>query len=211
VIDPVSAYLRGVDDNRNVVVRGVLAPLNRLAEQLGAAVVLINHLTKQASANGKHRVLGSIAYVGACRANHLFVEDPHDLTGRRVLMLDNGGNLAARAPTLAYTIEEHENGPRVEWFNEPLVITVEEALRRRRETGDDAVDTTEASECRRWLSGLLANGPKSAVDVFKSANDAGYTRKQVSFAKRRIGGIARKQGFSGTSQWTWELPTQPFE
>jgi hypothetical protein len=48
-------------------------------------------------ANGKHRVLGSIAYVGACRANHLFVADPDDPTGRRVLMLENGANVARKA------------------------------------------------------------------------------------------------------------------
>ncbi len=63
VIDPVSAYLKGVNDNRNAVLRGVLMPLKRLAERLGAAVVLVSHLTKGGSANGKHRVLGSIAYV----------------------------------------------------------------------------------------------------------------------------------------------------
>ena len=33
VIDPVSAYLKGIDDNRNAVLRGVLAPLNTLAER----------------------------------------------------------------------------------------------------------------------------------------------------------------------------------
>ena len=211
VIDPVSAYLKGVDDNRNAVVRGALTPLKKLAEQLGVAVVLVSHLTKVGSANGKHRVLGSIAYVGACRANHLFVSDPNDPTERRVLMLDNGGNMAARAPGLAYTIEERENRPRIEWSDQPVAITVEEALRPRRETAAGAVDSTEASECRRWLTGLLADAPKSAVDIFKSASEAGYTRKQVTFAKLRIGAIAQKQGFSGTSLWTWELPTQPFE
>jgi len=46
VIDPVSAYLKGVDDNRNAVLRGVLTPLYRLAERLGAAVVLVSHLRK---------------------------------------------------------------------------------------------------------------------------------------------------------------------
>jgi len=61
VIDPVTAYLKGVDDNRNAVLRGVLAPLKNLAERLGAAVVLVSHLTKGGSANGKHRVSGSIA------------------------------------------------------------------------------------------------------------------------------------------------------
>ena len=38
-IDPVSAYLKGVDDNRNAVLRGVLTPLKRLAEHLGAAAL----------------------------------------------------------------------------------------------------------------------------------------------------------------------------
>ena len=65
VIDPVSAYLKGIDDTRNAVLRGVLTPLKKLAETLGAAVVLVNHLTKGGSANAKHRVAGSVAYVGA--------------------------------------------------------------------------------------------------------------------------------------------------
>jgi putative DNA primase/helicase len=47
VIDPVSAYLGGVDENRNSVLRGVLTPLKALAERLGAAVVLVSHLTKK--------------------------------------------------------------------------------------------------------------------------------------------------------------------
>ncbi len=33
VIDPVQAYLKGVDDNRNAVLRGVLTPLKNLAER----------------------------------------------------------------------------------------------------------------------------------------------------------------------------------
>ena len=62
VIDPVSAYLKGVDDNRNAALRGVLTPLKTLAERLGAAVVLVSHLTKgglgqrQASRSGLDRL-----------------------------------------------------------------------------------------------------------------------------------------------------------
>ena len=96
VIDPVSAYLGGVDDHRNAEVRGILSPLKQMAERLNAAVVLLSHLSKGGSSNPQQRVIGSIAYVGACRANFLFVKDREDPTGRRVLMLDNGGNLARR-------------------------------------------------------------------------------------------------------------------
>jgi len=129
VIDPVSAYLDGVDDNRNVALRGVLTPLSRLAEQLGAAVVLVSHLTKAGSNNGKHRVLGSIAYIGACRANHLFVADPDDPTGRRVLMVDNGSNIAPPASALAYTIEDRNRGSTIKWCQEPVTTTIGNSLK----------------------------------------------------------------------------------
>jgi hypothetical protein len=85
VIDPVSAYLGGVDDHRNAELRGVLSPLKAMAERLNVAVVLVTHLSKSASTNGQHRVIGSVAYVGACRANYMFARDRSDPTGRRVL------------------------------------------------------------------------------------------------------------------------------
>ena len=205
VIDPVSAYLKGVDDNRNSALRGVLTPLNKLTARLGAAVVLVSHLTKTRSTNGKHRVLGSIAYVGACRANHLFVADPHDPTGRRVLMLDNGGNVAPPAPTLAYVIEDRGRGPQVAWLDEPVPITVEEALRPRMAPYDDD-DPDEVNECAKWLTEFLANGPRPSIEVFKEACGVGYSRHQVKRGKKRMRAVAQKQGFQDGAQWTWGLP-----
>jgi hypothetical protein len=206
VIDPVSAYLKGVDDNRNAVLRGVLTPLKRLAERLGAAVVLVSHLTKGGSANGKYRVLGSIAYVGACRANHLFVSDPHDPTGRRVLMLDNGGNLAAPAPTLAYVIEDQDKGPKLAWLDEPVPITVDEALQPRVKSAEDK-DHDEVRECEMWLKDFLMKGPRPSIEVIKAGSGAGYSRNQLQRAKQHIKAFAQKQGFQDGSQWMWELPT----
>jgi hypothetical protein len=157
----------GVDDTRNAMLRGVLTPLKGLAERLGVAVVLVSHLTKAAAANSKHRVLGSIAYVGACRANHLFVADPGDRAHRRVLMLDNGGNVAPPAPTLKYTIEDFGSGPRVVWCDEAVPITVSETLRPHPETGDG--DVVGARECDQWLGDFLRNGPSPSSEVFKAA------------------------------------------
>ena len=204
-IDPVSAYLKGVDDNRNALLRGVLTPLKRLAERLGAAVVLVSHLTKGTSANGKHRVLGSIAYVGACRANHLFIADPRDPTGRRVLLLDNGGNVAPPAMPLAYVIEDLGSGPRVAWIDETVPITVEEALRPQVATSINPEQADERHECDGWLRSFLAEGLKSSNEVFKSGNAAGFSKDQIRRAKYRIGAVARKEGFDKDAQWSWAL------
>jgi len=195
VIDPVSAYLTGVDDNRNAVLRGVLTPLKRLAERLGAAVVLVSHLTKGASANGKHRVLGSIAYVGACRANYLFVTDPEDATGRRVLMLDNGGNVAPPAPTLAYVIEDRDEGPRVTWCDEPVPITVEHALRPPPRPLDEQEQAFLGRECDRWLIEMLSPGPVLYAEIVNIGREAGFTRDALRRAKDRVGVTSYRYGF----------------
>jgi putative DNA primase/helicase len=159
VIDPVSAYLGGVDDHRNAEVRGILSPLKGMAERLNAAVVLLSHLSKGSSANAQQRVIGSIAYVGACRANFLFVKDREDPTGRRVLMLDNGGNLARPAPTLSYSIDDRGEGPRVEWLDAPLPITAEEALAADQAACQVGVAAPERREAEGWLREILGSAP----------------------------------------------------
>jgi putative DNA primase/helicase len=205
VIDPVSAYLAGIDDNRNAVLRGVLTPLKKLAERLGAAVVLVSHLTKEGSANGKRRVMGSIAYVGACRANFLFATDHEDPAGRRVLMLDNGGNVAPPAPTLAYVIEERETGPLVTWHNEPVPITVEQALRPQSSLPDEEERAFFGRESDQWLREMLAAGPVLHAKIMMVGREAGFTHDTLRRAKERIGVKAYRDGFGPGSRFYWQL------
>lgn len=205
VIDPVSAYLGGTDDHRNAELRGVLSPLKRTAERLGISVVLVSHLNKGSSVNGKHRVTGSIAYVGACRANFLFVRDRDDPAGRRVLMLDNGCNLAGSVPTLAYRIEDRGDGPAVEWEAEPVSITTEDALRAETEGRHDHA---EARECDRWLRETLTAGPMLAADLLKAGRDAGFSLDQLKRAKERIGVRTIREGFGPGSKCSWSMQAE---
>jgi hypothetical protein len=206
VIDPVSAYLRGVDDNRNAALRGALSPLKNLAERLTAGVVLINHLTKAGRANGKHRVLGSIAYVGACRANFLFVPDDQDPSNRRVLMLDNGGNVAPAAPALAYTIENLGQGPRVVWSDVAAPAIGEQALPMPSIPPAVPQRVPGSAGCDGWLLTYLNGSMKPAVEVVKAGKEAGFSKDQIRRARSRIGAVVRKQGFDRNARWLWELP-----
>jgi hypothetical protein len=205
VIDPVSAYLDGTDDHRNSELRGVLSPLKALAERHDMAVVLVTHLNKTTSVNGKHRVTGSIAYVGACRANYIFGRDRDDPTGRRVLMLDNGCNLTGSVPTLAYQIEDRGDGPAVEWEAEPVPITTEEALRAEADAKDGPA-REEARECRDWLRESLSAGPVLVNDLFKSGKDAGFSPDKLKRAKKSIGAASSRVGFGRDSKCSWSLP-----
>lgn len=208
VIDPITSYLGGVDDHRNAELRGVLSPLKAMAERLNVAVVLVTHLNKGAGANGKHRVTGSIAYVGACRANFLFARDREDPTGRRVLMLNNGCNLAGDVPTLAYRLENHGDGPTVIWEAETFAVTVEDALLAELD-GQRESDREEASECDRWLADALRNGPVETKKILTFGKLVGFSEDQLKRAKKRLSATSTRNGFGENSVWLWSLSVEP--
>ena len=82
-IDPVSAYLGKTDSHRDAALRGVLAPLARLAERYGVAVLAAAHLNKHmGSKDGAPKALyrtgGTIALPAAARIALIVGEKPDD-------------------------------------------------------------------------------------------------------------------------------------
>ncbi len=184
VFDPISAYING----RNSDVRRVLAPLRDIAARLGAAVVLITHHSKHGASgtNGKYRVLGSIAYVGVCRANFVFLPDPDDPTGRSRLMLDNGGNLAPRQPALPFVVRDDGAAPFCDWLPETIELDADAALARAVKAGKIGASSRLARrhECQQWLRGYLANEPRSARECELAAMAAGFNSHILERAAR---------------------------
>jgi hypothetical protein len=208
VIDPVTAYLSGVDDHRNTELRRALAPVMAMAERLDVAVVLVTHLNKTSGAQAQYRPSGSIAYRAACRANYLFVRDHTDPSRQRILICDNGNNLVQEVPTLSYTIESRNEGPVVAWGTEPLSITADEALQAQSRDGEEHA---ERRECDRWLGQALADGPVLANHLRDAAKDAGFTWDEMKRAKTRIGAQSDRKGFGPGSKCYWHLGDLPDE
>jgi hypothetical protein len=210
VFDPISAYLGGPDVNRGTDLRRVLMPLAEMARRLGAAVVLVTHHNKRGASgtNGKYRVLGSIAYVGACRANFLFLKDPDDPSGRRVLMLDNGGNLAPSQPALAYVIRDEGTGPFCDWLPETIDLDADAALARSVKVGESgaAGRLSRRRECLEWLRGYLADGPKPAAECERAALAAGFSDTLLRRARVDLAVRCARSGFGKGSCSQWSLP-----
>lgn len=76
VMDPISAYMGGIDSHRNTNVRALMAPLGDMADRQNVAVLCITHLNKGQGGNAIYRVTGSMAFVAAARASFLVVKDP---------------------------------------------------------------------------------------------------------------------------------------
>jgi hypothetical protein len=214
VIDPVSAYLGDCDDHRKANLRAVLAPLKEMAERLNLAVVLVTHHNKAGAGttNGKYRVLGSIAYVGTCRANFLFLKDPDDGAGGRVLMLDNGGNLAAKQPALVYVVRDDGAGPYCDWQPETIDMDADEALAKasraasRGEKTSDGRTERRVSRCVEWLRQYLGSGRKPAAEGEAAGVAAGFTKAMLFRARGDLGVVSRYVREDGDRVWYWYPP-----
>src|ERR687890_334782 len=79
VVDPVMAFLSGnTNSHKDQDVRRALAPLAKLAERTGAAILIVRHLNKASGGETTHRGGGSIGIIGAARSGLVVAEDPED-------------------------------------------------------------------------------------------------------------------------------------
>jgi hypothetical protein len=205
LIDPLMAYLSpDINAHRDQDVRRALKRFSALAAELGAAVVVVRHLNKQAGVNALYRGGGSIGIAGAARGALLVAEDS-ERPGVRVLAAGKN-NLGMKAPALAFTIEQSDpadlhSASRIRWLGESA-RTTESLLspplaEKDRGAAADAID---------FLRDALEEGAVAVKAVEKDAKGAGVSEWALKEAKRRLGVKARKEGFGEAGCWVWELP-----
>jgi len=200
VIDPLSAYLAGVDAYKNTEVRSKLTPLSILAEKYDIAIVGVEHPPKSSNGRAMNQVGGSIAFVAASRSAYLVSKDPEDEERRLFLKIKN--NLSNYSGGISFTVESHKlpNGieiSKVVWGDEPVTITADEVLAYYNQT-----EFQNKKELRvKWVKGELADGPKNAAEVKKKAITQGMTEKEFRNAKKDAGVSSNKTDFDGG----WDL------
>lgn len=198
VVDPLSAYMIGIDSHRNSDVRSLLAPLAALAARTGVAVLGVTHIRKS-DGPAIHRAIGSIAFVAAARAAWAFGVDRDDPDRRIMAYVKN--NLSRDVGGLAYRIDETPDGaPVVVWEPGTVSTTADELLGRAAEPGErSAVD-----EAVDFLRDELAAGPVGAKEIKARADAAGIAPRTLDRAKGRLGVKCGPDGFRGP--WVWRLP-----
>lgn len=196
VIDPLAAFLAGVDAHVDQSVRRALHPISKLAEASGAAVVVIRHLNKNAGGKAMYRGGGSIGITGAARAVHLVATDPDDETRRLLACVKV--NVARKPETMAYRLvnDDLHGCARVQWdgtspHQADDLVTAEEE-----HSGPDAVASLR--EC-------LSTGARLSADVeAEMTKGCGFSPRTVDNARRRLGVKAHRI----EGRWWMELPAQ---
>lgn len=130
-IDPVTAYLgEKVDSHRTADVRAVLERLAKFGEGSGISILAVTHPPKQAQGKAINSFTGSLAFAAESRLCFITVED----TGfDRLLMLAVKNNIGGKADGIGYrfkpgTTSQGIEGCRIEWDQEPVIVSANEAL-----------------------------------------------------------------------------------
>lgn len=207
VIDPVSAYLGGADSHKTSDVRAALAPLQTIAAETGACVVLISHLNKGGpDASAMSRVAGSGAFVAAARSAWVVGPNPQDETSRLLVPLKNnigddktGFSYRIRSAVLPGNIETSH----VEFDSLTVEVKAEDVI-----SGGATKSPSNGAallEAMHFLTVELANGPQCVSELETEAKNAGISWRTVQRAKSKLGVRSEKDHAVG-GEWRWEMP-----
>ena len=210
IIDPSSAYLGALDSHKTSDVRGGLAPLQQLAAETGAAVLLVSHLNKGSmDGNAMARVAGSGAFVAACRSAWLVETDPEDEQHERRILTPLKNNIGDDQTGFAFTIKpvhlaDGIESSRVVFEPGTVSISATDLLRGYQNNTEDRGALGEAVD---FLREYLNDGPKNAKSTQGAAEDAGIAPRTLRRAREQLGIKPKKSTL--TSQWVWALSESP--
>lgn len=203
IVDPIVTAVTG-DSHKNTETRRGLQPLADLAASCDCALLGITHFTKGGQGiDPAARVIGSVAFTALARVVMVAAKTQgEDGTPVRVLARAKS-NISADDGGFQYAMDfidvaDGVQAMRIGW-GKAVPGTARELL------SDPDEDTNDTSELIGLLNGELAGGgwyPAKGVD--KSLQEAGFSKKQIWVARRRLGVIARKGGFK--TGWYWRLP-----
>jgi hypothetical protein len=195
IFDPLMAFLSAnLDAHRDHHVRRVLAELAALAEDTGAAVVVVRHLNKGSGTNPLYRGGGSIGIVGAARSAFLVAKHPED--DQRRVLASQKNNLAEAPPSLAFALAEASNGAvRVEWKGETplnanalLAAPVSEEERHEMMALRDAVTELLEENGGKW-----EGQPQALLDTLEETTSAILPDRPDELTKRLLN-LAETEG-----------------
>ncbi len=194
VIDPISAYLGGVDLNQDGEIRGALAPLVVLAERTGVTVLMIRHLRKSGGVSALHRGLGSVAISALARTAMMLLMDPDDPSGEARILTWTKLSVGPAPKSLRWRLgpaTASGRPPGIVWDATPCDLSADAILDRqdarpeRRGVVDDVAD---------WLRQALAGGEVPAAEIESRARAAGYSTPAYRRARAAIGARSIRRG-----------------
>ncbi len=206
ILDPIVSAVAG-DSHKNAEVRRALAPVVALGQRVGCAVLGITHLTKGTGGRDPiERITGSLAFAALARVVLVAAKvkaDDGELP-RRVFVRAKS-NIGPDDGGFDYSLVRNEVAPDVEGqcvlWGDSIDGSARAVLAEAEAEPEGDADDGGARDCADWLRDFLKDGPVSAREVKRCADEAGYAWRTVQRAMRRAGADSRRIGFGKPADW----------
>ena len=204
VVDPVVSAVTG-DSHKNTEVRRALQPLVDLAAACNCAVLGITHFAKGGQGTDPaQRVVGSVAFTAVARIVMVAAKVKRDDEGRDTRILARGkSNIGPDDGGFEYHLEQREPIPGIPASCIAWGKVVEGTARELLTDPDEPQqeDTSDAAEMlRAELDSVLWTSSDEATKPLKAA---GFSKKQIWQASKKLGVTRKKDGMKGG--WLWRL------
>ena len=210
IVDPVVSAVAG-DSHKNAEVRRDLQPIVDLSNRLGAAAIGITHLSKGgAGSDPASRVIGSIAFTAVARVVWVAAKVRGEDGETRRILARGKSNIGPDDGGFQYHIEQSEPIPGISAsyvaWGEAMEGTARELLAEA-ETANDSGSGNDQSDAVELLrEELTADCWTDSKVASKPLTDAGFSKKVIWTASKKLGVIRKKGGIK--DGWYWRLPVR---
>lgn len=200
ILDPIQAFMSGVDGNSNIDVREFMSRLGEIAMKRKCAIICVRHFGKSAQDKAMKKGLGSTDFVGISRNQFGLAKRGDGVRGFIVFHMKTNFE---RGESMLFTMGDADGRkgeqPKI-GFNKFSEVTADDFFSG--EASSRGPDQDEREVAKQFLLDALVDGPKAAT-VLKSHGEArAISASTIDRARKELGIITAKQG----KIWFWSLP-----
>ncbi|MXP28878.1 AAA family ATPase [Porphyrobacter algicida] len=200
ILDPIQAFMSGVDGNSNIDVREFMARLAEIAMNRKCAIICVRHFGKGAQDKAMKKGLGSTDFVGISRNQFGLARRDDGVRGFIVFHMKTNFE---RGQSMLFTMGDadgRKGEQPVIGFEKFTDISADDFFSG--EASTRGPDQDEREVAKAYLLEVLAAGPKAAAILKSKAEARAISASTLDRARKELGIITAKEG----KIWFWSLP-----
>lgn len=202
ILDPIQAFMSGVDGNSNIDVREFMSRLGEIAMNRKCAIICVRHFGKGAQDKAMKKGLGSTDFVGISRNQFGLARRDDGVRGFIVFHMKTNFE---RGESMLFTMGDADGRkgeqPKI-GFDKFADITADDFFAGEASMRGPNQDEREVA--KEYLRDALADGPKAATVLKSQAEARAISASTLDRARKELGIVTAKQG----KIWFWSLPAE---
>lgn len=202
ILDPIQAFMSGVDGNSNIQVREFMSRLGEIADKRRCAIICVRHFGKGPQEHAMKKGLGSTDFVGISRNQFGLARRNDDVRGFIVFHLKTNFE---KGDAMLFTMGDADGRegeqPKI-GFDKFVKIDADDFFSADGRSRGPEQD--ERQVAKDYLVEELADGRKEVGILKRNAEARSISASTLDRGRKELGIVSQREG----KKWYWALPTK---